>query len=71
MRAILGRLIYNKWFFAVLAAMFWYHFATDVDDVIKTARWHEILSLVISGAGAVGLTIIFLDLHFRWPSKGR
>ena len=71
MRTILRRLIYQKWFFGVLAAMFWFHFWTDVDDVIETAKPHEFVSVIISGVGAIVLTAIFVDLHLRWPSGGR
>jgi hypothetical protein len=71
MRARVRRLIYHKWFFGVLAIMFWYHFWTDLDDVIKTARPHEVVSVIISGIGATVLTAIFIDLHLQWPSSGR
>src|SRR6516162_6597269 len=66
MRTRLSRLIYHKWFFGVLAVMFWFHLWTDVDDVIKTAKSHEVVSVIISGVGAIVLTAIFIDLHLRW-----
>jgi hypothetical protein len=71
MRTTLGRLIYQKWFFGVLAAMFWFHLWTDVEDLIKTTELHEVISVIISGVGAIVLTAIFVDLHLRWPSGGR
>ena len=71
MRTRVGRLIYHKWFFGVLAVMFWFHFWTDVEDVIMTAKPHEVISVIISGIGATVLTAIFIDLHLRWPSGGR
>jgi hypothetical protein len=71
MRKILARLIYQKWFFGVLAIMFWFHFWTDVEDAIQTAKPHEVASVIISGIGAIVLTAIFIDLQLRWPSGGR
>ena len=63
--------MYHKSFFGVLAVMFWFHFWTDVDDVIKTTNLHEVVSVIISGVGAMVLTAIFIDLHLRWPSEGQ
>jgi hypothetical protein len=70
-RTRLARVIYHKWFYGVLAVMFWFHFWTDVEDVIKTAKPHEVISVIISGVGAIVLTTIFIDLHLRWPSGGQ
>lgn len=71
MRTRVGRLIYHKWFFGVPALMFWFHFWTDLDDVIRTAKPREVISAIISGIGAIVLTAIFVDLNLRWPSGGR
>ena len=71
MRTRLRRLIYNKWFFGILAVMFWFHFWTDLDDFIKTAKPHEFVSVIVSGIAATVLTAIFIDLHLQWPSGRR
>jgi hypothetical protein len=60
MRTRLARLIYHKWFFGVLAVMFWFHFWTDINDLTKTAKPPEVVSMVISGVGAILLTAMFI-----------
>ena len=64
-------LIYQKWFYAFLAVVLWFDVWTDVADVIDIPSPREIFSLVTSGTGAILVTLIFLDLHLRWPPKDR
>jgi len=64
-------LIYQKWFYAFLAVVLWFDVWTDVADVIDISSPREIFSLVTSGTGAILVTLIFLDLHLRWPRKDR
>ena len=64
-------LIYQKWFYAFLAVVLWSDFWTDVRDVIDRFNSREVLSLIMSSTGAILVTLIFLDLHLRWPPKGR
>jgi hypothetical protein len=63
-------LIYQKGFYAFLAVILWFDFYTDVIDVIELSSPREVLSVIMSGSGAILVTLIFLDLHLRWPSEG-
>ena len=69
MRNLIRGLIYKKWFYGVLAVVLWFDFWTDVQDVIERATPREITSLILSTTGAVLITLVFLDLHSRWPPK--
>ena len=71
MRQFIARLIYQKWFYAFLAVVLWLHVWTDVEDVLDMNSIRETTNLVLSIIAAVLVTIIFLDLHFRWPQKNR
>ena len=71
MRKLIRGLIYQKWFYAFLAVVLWFDVWTDVADVIDISSPREIFSLVTSGTGAILVTLIFLDLHLRWPRKDR
>ena len=62
-------LIYQKWFYAFLAVVLWFDCWTDVADVIEAFSPREAISLAMSGTGAILVTVIFLDLHFRWPPR--
>ena len=64
-------LIYQKWFYAFLAAVLWFDCYTDVADVIQAYSTREALSLFMSTTGAILVTLIFVDLHLRWPPRGR
>jgi hypothetical protein len=64
-------LIYQKWFYAFLAVVLWFDCWTDMRDVIDRFNSRELLSLIMSSTGAILVTLIFLDLHLRWPPKGR
>jgi hypothetical protein len=70
-RQFIARLIYQKWFYAFLAVVLWLHVWTDVEDVLDMNSIRETTNLVLSIIAAVLVTIIFLDLHFRWPQKNR
>ena len=70
-RKLIRGLIYQKWFYAFLAVVLWFDVWTDVADVIDISSPREIFSLVTSGTGAILVTLIFLDLHLRWPRKDR
>jgi hypothetical protein len=67
MRKWIARLVYRKWFYGFLAMALWIDSWTDLADVLEASRPREILSLVLSVAGAVLVTLVFIDLHFRWP----
>ena len=71
MRALIRGLIYKKWFYAFLAVVLWFDCFTDIEDVIETANFRQLVSLVMSSTGAILVTVIFIDLHLRWPPKGR
>jgi hypothetical protein len=71
MRKLIRRLIYQKWFYGFLAVVLWFDCWTDLQDVIEAFSAREVLSLVMSGTGAILVTLIFADLHFRWPPQGR
>ena len=70
-RKLIGSLIYKKWFYAFLAVVLWFDCWTDIADVIDSFSAREVVSLVMSATGAVLVTLIFLDLHSRWPPEGR
>ncbi len=67
MRTWLRRLIYRKWFYGFLALVLWVDSWTDFAQVMEDHRLLEVISLVLSLAGAALVTLVFLDLHLRWP----
>jgi hypothetical protein len=69
MRKFVAGLIYQKWFYAFLAAVLWLHVWTDVENVIDVNTPREMIALVLSVAAAILVTVIFLDLHLRWPRQ--
>ena len=69
MRRFVARLIYQKWFYAFLAGVLWLHVWTDVEDVIDVNSARESIALVLSTIAAILVTVVFLDLHFRWPKN--
>ena len=69
MRTCIARLIYQKWFYAFLAIVLWLHVWTDVENVVDIPTVREIIALVLSIAAAFLVTVVFLDLHFRWRRK--
>jgi len=71
MRQQIRSLIYQKWFYAFLAVVLWFDCWTDVADVIEAFSTREVISLIGSTTGATLVTLIFFDLHLRWPPKGR
>jgi hypothetical protein len=71
MRKLVRSLIYQKWFYAFLAVVLWFDCWTDVEDVIEAFSAREVISLIMSTTGATLVTLIFVDLHFRWPPRGR
>jgi hypothetical protein len=70
-RRFVARLIYKKWFYAFLAAVLWLHVWTDVENVLDVNSIRETAALVLSTIAAFLVTIVFLDLHIRWPQKNR
>jgi hypothetical protein len=70
-RRFIARLIYQKWFYAFLAVVLWLHVWTDVENVIDVNTIRETVALVLSSAAAFLVTVVFLDLHFRWPQNNR
>jgi hypothetical protein len=71
MRKLVRGLIYQKWFYAFLAVVMWFDCWTDIAGVIEAFSAREVLSLIMSTTGATLVTLIFLDLHLRWPPGGR
>ena len=69
MRKLIRGLIYQKWFYGFLAVVLWFDCVTDLEDVLDAATPHQVLSLVMSSIGAILVTVIFVDLHLRWPPK--
>jgi hypothetical protein len=69
MRKWIARLVYRKWFYGFLAVALWVDTWTDFAEVLKASSAREILSLILSASGAVLVTLVFLDLHFRWPPE--
>jgi len=70
MRKLIRGLIYQKWFYAFLAVVLWFDCWTDLEDVIEAFSPREVLSLIMSTTGAILVTLVFVDLQFRWPPKG-
>ena len=68
MRKLVENLIYRKSFFAFLAAVLWFDWWTDLEDVIDAFSPREVLSLALSTTGAILVTVVFLDLQFRRPT---
>src|SRR3954452_11321853 len=71
MRKLVRSLIYQKWFYAFLAVVLWFDCWTDVLDVVEAFSTREVISLIMSSTGAILVTLIFVDLHLRWPRGGR
>jgi hypothetical protein len=69
MRKFIARLIYQKWFYAFLALVLWLHVWTDVEDVLDVANPREVIALILSTVAAFLVTVVFVDLHLRWPPK--
>ena len=69
MRRWIARLIYQKWFYAFLAVVLWLHVWTDVEDVLDMNTLRETTNLILSIVSAALVTVIFLDIHLRWPQK--
>ena len=69
MRKLIRGLIYQKWFYGLLAVILWFDCWTDVEDVIEIFSAREVLSLIMSSTGAILVTLVFIDLHFRWPPE--
>jgi len=67
MRKLIRSLIYKKWFHAFLAVVLWFDCCTDALDVIEAFSLREVMALIMSTTGAILVTVIFVDLHFRWP----
>jgi hypothetical protein len=59
--------IYNRWFYAFLAAVCLLDVATDVADVVKPSANYviDVISLVASAVTAILTSAVFLDLQFR------
>ena len=70
MRKLIRTLIYQKWFYAFLAVVLWFDCWTNLEDVIEAFSPREVLSLIMSTTGAILVTLVFVDLQFRWPPKG-
>ena len=71
MRKLVRGLIYQKWFYAFLAMVLWFDCWTDIADVIQAPSPREVVSLIMSSTGATLVTLVFVDLHLRWPPRSR
>ena len=71
MRKLIRSLIYQKWFYGFLAVVLWFDCWTDLEDVIELANARQVFSFVMSTTGAILVTVVFVDLHFRWPPDKR
>ena len=71
MRKMIRGLIYQKWFYAFLAIVLWFDCYTDMADVVEAFSPREVVSFVMSSTAAVLVTLIFVDLHLRWPPGDR
>ena len=71
MRKLIRGLIYQKWFYGLLAIILWFDVSTDIADVIQLNNPREVVSLLMSTTGAILVTVVFVDLHFRWPPGDR
>ena len=71
MNKLIRGLIYQKWFYAFLAMVLWFDSYTDMADFLEINSPREVISLIMSTTGAVLVTLIFLDLHLRWPPRER
>lgn len=69
MRRFVARLIYQKWFYAFLAGVLWLHVWIDVENVLDVHSPREPIALGLSAIAAILVTIVFLDLHLRWPKR--
>jgi hypothetical protein len=70
MRNWVERLIYRKWFYGFLALVLWFDVWTDLAAVFERVTAREVLSLSLSLAAALLVTLIFVDLHWKWPPQG-
>jgi hypothetical protein len=71
MRDFLRGLLYRKSFYAFLALVLWLDCATDLADLVQHGNPRDVVSFLASLAGAVLLSLIFWDLHRRWPPEGQ
>jgi hypothetical protein len=71
MRKLIRGLIHQKWFYLFPALALWPDCWTDIEDVIQAFTAREVVSLVMSWTSAILVTLIFIDLHFRWPRGSR
>lgn len=67
MRKFIGRLIYRKWFFGFLALVLWLDSWTDFAQLRNATSLLGVISCVLSVAAALLVTLVFVDLHWRWP----
>lgn len=71
MRKFLRGLIYRKSFYALLGIILWLDCWTDVVDLIQHRQPRDAVSFAASLVGAILVTLIFWDLHRRWPPEGQ
>ena len=71
MRKLIRGLIYQKWFYGFLAAVLWFDCWTDIEGISDAYSPRALLSVILSTTSAILITLIFVDLHFRWPPGGR
>ena len=71
MRRFVASLIYQKWFYAFLAIVLWLHVWTDIENFLDIPTQRETIALVLSVIAAILVTVVFLDLHLKWPRKLR
>jgi hypothetical protein len=61
------RCIYNRWFYAVLAAVCLLDVVCEISDILRPGSYPvlDVISLVTSGIAAALTFLIFVDLHGR------
>jgi hypothetical protein len=71
MQNFLRGLIYRKSFYAFLSLVLWLDCGTDLADLIQHGQPRDVVSFAASLTGAILVTLIFWDLHRRWPWERR
>ena len=70
MRSFVRRFIYNRWFYALLAAVCLLDAVCETFDIVTPGGYPalDVISLITSVAAAILTLLIFLDLHGRGRS---
>ncbi len=71
MKQFVAKLLYRKSFYGFLALVLWLDCWTDAADLFERVTAREVLSLALSIGAALLVTLVFVDLHRRWPPGDR